>query len=134
MSKSIKELFNASKMYNKYLQTIRIKVDNSNLDDIDQIKNLNNFKQFSDTAEQIYEEIKNEWFYLNNNNIRLFRLKNDSIETHKLNFIESYNALETIAKLYGFDNWYIVAKNKSSSSSSPKLLSNNDTTNIMNNI
>ncbi len=134
MSKSIKELFNASKMYNKYLQTIRIKVDNSNLDEIDQIKNLNNFKQFSDTAEQIYEEIKNEWFYLNNNNIRLFRLKNDSIETHKLNFIENYNALETIAKLYGFDNWYIVAKNKSSSTSSPKLLSNNDTTNLMNNI
>jgi len=130
MNKSIKELFNASKLYNKYLLAVKIKIENSNLDGIEQIKN---FKDFSETAEHVYEEIKNEWFYLNNDNIKLFRLKNDSIETHKNNFIENYNALESIARLYGFDNWYNTAKIKSSSSS-PKQISNIESNNLMNNI
>jgi len=123
MNKSLKEIFNASKLYNKYLLTVKIKIINSNINDIEHIKN---FKDYSETAEQLYEEIKNEWFYLNNDDIRLFRFKNESLESHKINFYDNYNALESIAKLYGFDNWYITAKNKYSSSSSPshKLISN----------
>ena len=121
MNKSIKELFSASKLYNKYLITVRIKLNNSNIAEIEHIQN---FKDFSETADQVYEEIKNEWFFLSNNdNIKFFRLKNDSIDTHKTNFYENYYALESIAKLYGFDNWYTNVKNKSSSSSSPKSIS-----------
>jgi hypothetical protein len=133
MNKSIKELFSASKLYNKYLLTVRIKLNNSNMNEIEHIKN---FKEFSETADQVYEEIKNEWFYLSNNdNIKLFRLKNDSIETHKTNFYENYYALESIAKLYGFDNWYTNAKYKLSSSSSPNSMSNMESnTNLINNI
>ncbi len=51
--------------------------------------------------------------------IKSFRLKNDTIENHKINFYESYNALEAVAKLYGFDSWYSTVKYKSSSSLSP---------------
>ena len=135
MNKSIKDLFNASKLYNKYLLTIRIKLNNSNMNDME---NTKNFKEFSETAEQLYEEIKNEWFYLSNNdNIKLFRLKNDNIETHRDNFYENYQALESIAKLYGFDNWYATAKYKLSSSSSPRLVSNSNmdfNKNLINNI
>ena len=132
MNKSIKELFNASKLYNKYLLTVKTKLNNSNINNIDHIKNKE-FIEFSEIAEQTYEEIKNEWFYLSNNdNIKLFRLKNDNIETHKNNLYENYNTLEYIAKLYGFDNWYITAKIKSSSSS-PKSIKNSESKNLINN-
>lgn len=114
MNKSIKDSFNASKLYYKYLQTIKTKLNDSNMDV------SHNFKEYSETSDQLYEEIQNEWFYLSNNDlIKSFRLKNDNIDNHKSNFYENYNALESIAKLYGFDSWYSTAKYKLSSSVSP---------------
>jgi hypothetical protein len=125
MNKSIKELFSASKLYNKYLITVKIKINNSN-NNLDELDTIKTFNEFSETADQIYEEIKNEWFYLSNNdNLKPFRLKNDSLEIHKNNLLENYCTLESIAKLYGFDTWYTNAKIKLSSSSSISPSNNN---------
>jgi len=128
MNKSIKDSFNASKLYNKYLQTLKTKLNNSNIDA------TTNFKELSESSDQLYEEIQNEWFYLSNNDmIKSFRLKNDNIELHKTNFYENYYALESIAKLYGFDAWYTTARFKLTSSSSPSIISSNINKNIVNN-
>ena len=56
MNKSIKDSFNASKLYNKYLQTLKSKINDSNID------TTTNFKELSESSDQLYEEIQNEWF------------------------------------------------------------------------
>ena len=123
MNKSLKELFIAAKLYNKYLLTVKTKLDHSQLNaKID----MQNFKTNIEIADRVFDEIKNEWFFLSNNDtIKHFRLKSVNIEQNRLKFNENYQILEYIAKLYGFDLWYATAKYKlSSSSSSTNILLN----------
>jgi hypothetical protein len=117
MNKSIDELYSIAKLYNKYLITVKTKINNTNTQNIE---NIHTFKEYSETAEQLFDELNNEWFFLSNcDNIKSFRLKNNDINECKNNFYVNYNALEHIAIHYGFENWYTTAKYKSSSSSSP---------------
>ena len=113
MNKSINELYSIAKLYNKYLNTVKIKINNSN---IQSIEHINTFKEYSNTADKLFEELNNEWFFIHNcDNIKSFRLNNEC----KSNFYDNYNALEHIAMHYGFENWYATMKYKSSSSPSP---------------
>lgn len=113
MNKSFNDLYKISKLYNKYLLTVKAKIINT---DSHYIFNIDKFNESTKIAEQIFEEIKNDCFFiLNHKNISQFRLNNTDNMIN--NFYDNFYALEYIAKQYGFDNWYITAKYKLSSSS-----------------
>jgi len=113
INKSIKNIFNTSKLYYTYLSTVQMKITNSNETDANNVKNFN---EFYDNAKIIYSEIEKEWFWISNSDIiKQFVLKSDSMESHKQNYYNNFQMLEAIAKMYGFDCWYTnQKKNKSS--------------------
>ena len=109
---SLKEIFNTSKLYHKYLSSVKTKITNSNISDISDIKD---FDEYYDNANTIYDEIKREWFWLSNGDkMRQFINKTDSVsmESHKENYYNNFQMLEVIAKMYGFDAWYSNLRNR----------------------
>jgi hypothetical protein len=108
--KNIKDIFYTSKLYHKYLLTIKIKITNSNISDTIDIKN---FDEFYDNSNIIYNEIKKEWFWLSNGDKMIQFINNsDSMDNHKQNYYNNFHMLEVIAKLYGFETWALNKKNK----------------------
>ena len=60
-NKSIRDIYNASKLYHRYLSTLKINITETN--NIDEA-NIDNFNECYENAEKIYDEIKKEWFWL----------------------------------------------------------------------
>ncbi len=110
LNKSIKDIFNTSKLYHKYLSTVNTKITNSiNMDET----NVKNFNEYYENANIIYEEIKKEWFWLSNGDkMKQFINKSESMESHKQNYYNNFQMLEVITKMYGFDSWSTTQKNK----------------------
>ncbi len=132
MNKSIKDIFNMSKLYHKYLSTVKIKITNSNISDTIDIKNFN---EFYDNSNIIYEEIKKEWFWLSNGDkMKQFIGRSDSTEIHKQNYYNNFQMLEVIAKMYGFDSWSTAQKIKLSQKSSSIESTFENTHNIPDNL
>jgi hypothetical protein len=110
--KSPKEVFAKSKLYHKYLLTVKTKLTNSNCN---KQENIKSFNECYDDANLLYEGIKKEWFWLENGDkMKQFKINqnSESIDIHKTKFYDNYQMLETIAKLYGFESWYLTYKNK----------------------
>ena len=120
--KTPQEMFNMSKLYHKYLTSVKIKMSNSSNIDNEKTKD---FIEYYINANIIYEDIRKDWFWISNGeSLQPFYKKNiDDFDVHKMNLLNNYNMLETIAKIYGFDTWLIKNKlknlNSSSNSSSP---------------
>lgn len=110
--KSTKEVFAKSKLYHKYLSTVKTKLTNSNCNKQEDIKSFN---KCYDVANDLYVEIKREWFWLENGDkMKQFKINqnSESIDILKTSFYDNYRMLEEIAKLYKFDSWYFPYKDK----------------------
>lgn len=115
-TRSIKDVFNLSKIYFKYLLTIKTKITNNNIVINNKMKEFN---EYYDNAAIIYDIIKKEWFWIiNGEKMSQFILNSESSDNHRANFFDNHYMLESIAKMYGFDSW--IAKNKSSSTPDDK--------------
>jgi hypothetical protein len=112
--RSPQELFNTSKLYYKYLTSVKIKMANSSNIGKDKTKD---FSEYYTNATILYEDIRKEWFWISNGeSLQPFynkqKINPDDIEAHKTNLINNYNMLKTIAKIYGFDIWFAKHKTK----------------------
>ena len=92
------------------------------------------FDEFYENANIMYEEIKKEWFWLSNGDkMSQFMGRSDSSESHKQNYYNNFQMLEVIAKMYGFDSWYVTQKNKLSQSNAiSNSISNSQSNSISN--
>lgn len=98
-----KTIFSLSKLYHKYLSAVNMKIINSNITKTNDIKT---FEEFYENANIIYENIKNDWFWISNGEkMNQFMLKSESIDDHKNNLYNNYEMLENIAKMYGYEAW-----------------------------
>ena len=106
-------MFNMSKLYYKYLTSVKTKMTNST--NINK-NNLKDFSEYYTNANILYEDIRKDWFWISNGeSLQPFYKKNiDDIEVYKSNLSNNYNMLETIAKVYGFDMWFEKNKSKHS--------------------
>ena len=114
-NKSIRDIYNASKLYHRYLSTLKIKINESNYI---YNTNIDNFNECYENAESIYDEIKKEWFWLSNDpTLKQFTYNksSDFMEIHKENYYKNFQMLEAIAKIYGFDEWLSKKKKHISS-------------------
>lgn len=115
-TRSIKDVFNLSKIYFKYLLTIKTKIINNNIVINDKMKEFN---EYYDNATIIYDIIKKEWFWITNGEkMSQFILNSESLDNHRANFFDNHSMLEFIAKMYGFDTW--IAKNRLSTTPNDK--------------
>ena len=115
-NKSIRDIYNASKLYHKYLSTLKIKINESNYI---YNTNIDNFNECYENAESIYDEIKKEWFWLSNGPTLKYFTYNyspDFMDIHKENYYKNFQMLEAIAKIYGFDEWLSKKKKHITSS------------------
>jgi hypothetical protein len=131
-NKSI-DIFNLSKLYYKYLNSVNIKLKNSTDRTTEFIENKTKFIEYYTHASLIYEDIKKNWFWLENGEKLKYFTRNEkteidmvgtegstlkamlSQENRKINLINNHNMLEYIAKLYGYDNWLYNQKNNNNS-------------------
>lgn len=93
-----KSLFLEAKNYNKYLEDMK--------DELSQITEINDdmiqFNTMYKHATTLYENIKKEWFWISNNDIkRLFYYGYDQ-DDHKQIFSENYELLKMIAYKYNY--------------------------------
>ncbi len=102
----LREQYNLSKIHHKYLVSVHKKLNTTN-----NIKTTNiiNFNKNYNDAVIIFEEIKKEWFWIDN--YRDF-VNNSNYETHRTNFLNNFTMLECISKLYGYDIWFQNNKEK----------------------
>lgn len=132
-SKTPVDIFNLSKLYYKYLNSVNIKLKNSTDTTTEFIENKKKFMECYTNASLIYEDIKKNWFWLENGEklkyfTRKATLMNSNfleseqnsqsevdMENRKINLINNQNILEYIAKLYGYDSWLLNQKNNSNS-------------------
>jgi len=107
--KNPKEIYTMSKLYNKYLTSIKNKISKNNLEETVYGQN---FAISYDNAIIIYEQIEKDWFWiLNGDKMSQFKM-NTKKELNKTVFNNNYLLLRKIAKTYGFDDWSVKIKNR----------------------
>lgn len=123
-SKTPVDIFNLSKLYYKYLNSVNVKLRSSSDTTTEFIENRKKFMEYYTNATLIYEDIKKNWFWLENGEKLKYFTRNATlleseqmlqsemdIENRKINLMNNQNMLECIAKLYGYDSWLSNQKN-----------------------